>query len=314
MQGKNRDCSDVLELTTDRLRVGLLPDVGGGIAHFDWLGYGGPIPLMRQALCGSALARDGSIDAAHAPTDPNTLACYPLIPWSNRITGGGFSHDGIRIDLARNRADDDYPIHGTGWQRAWQVDSHQPDAAVFSLHDTVEGGYAYGARMAYHLEHDTLRVELSVTNHGPSALPFGLGLHPFFPRHGSVQLHAPARSVWRNDERNLIPVARDAVPPAWDFSSDRPLPAGGLNNAFQGWTGAARITWPQQRLCLDVTSDVDTYVLYVPADESFFCFEPVDHPVNAVNQPGGAAAHGMSVLAPGESLARSFAFRVSEKG
>ncbi|EGD00669.1 aldose 1-epimerase [Burkholderia sp. TJI49] len=51
-------------------------------------------------------------------------------------------------------------------------------------------------------------------------------------------------------------------------------------------------------------------MLYTPPGEDFFCFEPVDHPINAVNLPGGAAAHGMTLLAPGERLTRRFAFTV----
>lgn len=302
----------MLELANTTLRATLLPEVGGGIARFDWLGSDTPFALMRP--CRSALVRDGSADSTAATIDPNDLACYPLVPWSNRITGGGFTHDGARIALARNRSDDAYPIHGTGWQRAWRVVRHAADEAVLALDDAAEGAYHYGARMAYYLEADTLRVELSVTNTGDVALPFGLGLHPFFPRHGSVRLHAPARTAWRNDERNLVPVARDTVPSAWDFSSAPILPQGGVNNAFQGWPGAARIRWPLEGLRLDISADVDTYILYVPEGEGFFCFEPVDHPVNAVNLPGGAAAHGMTVLAPGQVLARSFAFQVSDEG
>jgi aldose 1-epimerase len=304
----------MLELANDRLRVLLLPETGGGIARFDWLGSVEPIAVMRP--CRSALARDGSCGAAaNEPIDPNHLACYPLVPWSNRIATGGFTHDGTRIDLPLNRADDAYPIHGTGWQRVWTVDRHAADEAVFTLHDATEGAYDYRARLAYYLEATTLRVELAVTNTGNIALPFGLGLHPFFPRHGSVRLHAPARTVWRNDDRDsLIPVACEAVPPAWDFSFAPVLPKGGLNNGFQGWKGTARIRWPRKGLRLDINADVDGYILYVPEGEDFFCFEPVDHPVNAVNLPGGAAAHGMTVLAPGQVLARSFAFRVSEEG
>ena len=51
-------------------------------------------------------------------------------------------------------------------------------------------------------------------------------------------------------------------------------------------------------------------MLYTPPGEDFFCFEPVDHPINAMNLPGGAAAHGMTMLARGERLTRSFRFTV----
>ena len=62
-----------------------------------------------------------------------------------------------------------------------------------------------------------------------------------------------------------------------------------------------------------MAADADAYVLYTPPGEDFFCFEPVDHPINAVNLPGGATAHGMTLLAPGERLTRRFAFTVERR-
>ncbi|MEX3820702.1 aldose 1-epimerase, partial [Paraburkholderia sp. BR14262] len=49
---------------------------------------------------------------------------------------------------------------------------------------------------------------------------------------------------------------------------------------------------------------------YTPPGADFFCFEPVDHPINAVNLTGGGDAHGMTVLAHGERLVRRFSFTV----
>jgi aldose 1-epimerase len=149
-----------------------------------------------------------------------------------------------------------------------------------------------------------------VTNTGPSTMPFGLGLHPFFLRYGEILLHAPASQVWVNDGQTPLPVARVDVPEAWDFNQPRMLPDDGVNHGFQPWMGDAVISWPALGLHLHVETDVDTFVLYTPADDEFFCFEPVDHPINAVHLPGGAAANGMTYLVPGASLTRRFVFRV----
>jgi aldose 1-epimerase len=54
------------------------------------------------------------------------------------------------------------------------------------------------------------------------------------------------------------------------------------------------------------------YILYAPVDKDFFCFEPVDHAINAHNLPGGAARNGLSVLAPGQTLSRRVSFRVRD--
>jgi aldose 1-epimerase len=286
-----------LSLRNEYLCLRVLPSMGGGIAGFDWMGRGAGVPLMRPWREGDA-------------QDPNRLACYPLLPWSNRIAHGGFFYRGRRIDLARNRDDDAWPIHGHGWQREWTVAHHEERALVLTLEQSAHDAYGYHALLGYRLDGDALRVRLRVTNTGEFALPFGLGLHPFFPLHGGARLRAPASAVWHNDGHGPLPVRRGAVPDEWNFSTERTLPAGGLNHAFEGWAGDAAIEWPDQSLRLTIASDADNYVLYVPAGESFFCFEPVDHPINAVHLPGGPLANGMTDLAPGASLERCFAFRV----
>jgi len=103
----------MLQLKNANLGVRILPGAGGGLAGFDWLGRSEPIALMRRC--------ELPLDTPERTVDPNRLACYPLLPWSNRIAGGGF-HMGERwIALSPHREDEPLPIHGSGWQRAWQV-------------------------------------------------------------------------------------------------------------------------------------------------------------------------------------------------
>ena len=90
-------------------------------------------------------------------------------------------------------------------------------------------------------------------------------------------------------------------------------PSGRLSDAAIA-RGLAAVEWPTRHLSLTIAATTDYYVLYTPPGEDFFCFEPVDHPINAVNLPGGADAHGMTVLAPGECLAREFRFIVERAG
>ena len=52
---------------------------------------------------------------------------------------------------------------------------------------------------------------------------------------------------------------------------------------------------------------------YAPPGADFFCFEPVDHAINAHNLPGGAAANGLTVLVPGQTLQRQVTFSVARE-
>jgi aldose 1-epimerase len=292
---------NVLRLGNSRLEIDIVPGAGGGLARFAWLGRSEPLALMRTG--------DLALHVPGGGLDPNQLACYPLVPWSNRIAAGGFVVDGRRIALSANRHDEPYPIHGSGWQRAWQWQRLGEHEVLLSLNDTTPEGWSFQANLRYVLRDDSLHVDLEVTNTGAAPMPFGLGLHPFFPCHGEVTLYAPASEIGITEGDCPLPVAFVEVPPAWDFRQNKALPEG-LNHGFRAWNGNAVISWPRLGLHLHVETDVDAFVMYTPPNEDFFCFEPVDHAINAVHLPGGPVANGMTMLAPQTGFARHFVFRV----
>ncbi|RZM03240.1 MAG: aldose 1-epimerase, partial [Variovorax sp.] len=63
-------------------RLGLVPSLGGGVAAWvrDAADGGPPLDLWRPW--------DG------VTPDLYRLASFAMVPWSNRISGGGFAHDG----------------------------------------------------------------------------------------------------------------------------------------------------------------------------------------------------------------------------
>ena len=74
-----------LDIASPELRVGIAPALGGSVPRFDWLGSGEPQPLFRPW--------DG-VPAARS------TGCMPLIPRSNRISGGGIDAGGRFWPLA----------------------------------------------------------------------------------------------------------------------------------------------------------------------------------------------------------------------
>ena len=288
---------EVLSLRNQFLHAEVLPACGGGLARLDWIAGGAVQHVMR--------ACDGV-----GPSTTSTLACFPLLPWSNRMGGAGFTFDGHAYRVAPNRAGEPCPIHGDGWQYAWEVENHSGEAISLTLDRRAGDPFSYRARLDYALQGDTLNVSMEVRNTGARALPFGLGLHPWLPRSADVLLRAPASGTWQRGADGL-PVEATAIPEAWDFAHAHALPSDGIDNVFSGWAGAAEIVWPARGLRLSVNADMGYYIVYAPAVADFFCFEPVDHAINAFNLPGGSEQHGMTVLAPGEALRRQVAFRIS---
>jgi aldose 1-epimerase len=249
--------------------------------------------------------------ALDACTDPNMLGCYPLVPFSNRIGGARFTFAGRRVEVPRTAASEALPIHGDGWLQPWALVENDARSATLVLDRSSGRPYAYHATLTYLLEDATLIVTLSVENAGRERMPFGLGLHPFLTRDTHTHLSAAAGGLWLSGE-DWLPVRHVAVPPAWQFGVAYPLPDALVNHAFTDWSGHAAIVWPARRLSLTISANVDYYVLYTPPGKDFFCFEPVDHPINAVNLPGGPEAHGMTTLASGERLTREFRFTLTQ--
>lgn len=283
-----------LVLRNDCLLAEIVPQVGGGLARLDWRRGTATVPLLRGL----------PHDAPGMPL-PGQLACFPLLPWSNRMAPGGFAFEGVRHVPLPNRAGEPCPIHGDGWQQPWRVASRHDTSLVLDLDRRDASPFAYTAELRYTLAEDALVVELSVANAGAGALPFGLGLHPWMPDPQGALLQAGAHSVWLAGVDKL-PLARQDIPAHWRFDNPAPLPQDGVDNVFEGWHGDARIAWPQRGLALEIQADMDYFILYVPPRRDFFCFEPVDHPINAHNLPGQP---GLSVLAPGATLRRRCVFR-----
>ncbi|MCF1440997.1 aldose 1-epimerase [Ralstonia nicotianae] len=288
----------VFRLDNGVLRADVLPGAGGGLLRFDAWRDGGPVPVFRPGRLDDALR------------EPNALACYPLVPWSNRIGGGRFAFDGRVVEVPRTRDDEPYPLHGHGWRMPWQPVAH--DGHRIELAARVGHGqpFRYRARLRYVLAADTLRMTLIVRNEG-EPLPFGLGVHPFFPRTADVRLLAPATGMW-DAAADHLPTALRMPPPCAAFGASRTLAAdAGIDHGFEGWSGRAEIVWPGRRLSVAIVAATSRYVLYTPPGSDVFCFEPVDHAINAHNLPGRPQDHGLTVLATGQSLRRDYCFTVT---
>jgi aldose 1-epimerase len=283
------------------LAVELLPAIGGAMARMDWVADGVKLPVLRPWTAAP--------DAAAPPPRPNQLACFALLPWSNRLAGG-FSHDGVDYAIAPNRAGDEYPIHGEGWLLAWTVSELSATQAVLTLDHSAGAPFNYVATMRYALHGARLDLTLEVRNTGETTLPYGVGLHPFMPRSAGVILPAHARSVWRAGADKL-PTHAEPPPAAWDFATAQTLPADAVDHVFEGWDGSARVAWPETGLSLSISADTGYFIAYTPVGADFFCFEPVDHLINAHNAAGGPENNGLTLLAPGATLRRTFSFTVA---
>ncbi len=284
--------SETLTLADDRTRLELAPLLGGGILSAEALVAGERIPILRPWQ---------GVDAG-----PFGLGSNVLLPFSNRISGGGFSFHGTFHAIEPNLDGEPFPIHGDAFQKPWAVADATPQAATLILESGAIGPFRYAAVAKAELRDGAIEQKLTITNSSGRTLPFGGGFHPWFPRTPDTRLQFKASGIWLEDERHL-PTAHVGIDerPDWDFADGAPLPPDWINNAFADWTGSATIVQPASRLAVTLGADtpLTTTIVYSPSSEAdFFCFEPVSHPVDAHNLDGQP---GLIQLADGETLTLS---------
>lgn len=274
----------MIRLTAGGWSATIRPELGGAILGLDWRGH----PVLRPTP-------DGSNDILET-------ACFPLVPYANRIAGGRFAFGGHRVALPVPERFAPHALHGDGWLRPWTVEA--VDEA--SVRMTLAGGgdhwpWCWTAVQTLSLGEAGLRIDLVMTNDSDEPAPAGLGLHPYFARATDARLTLVSEAVWLTDAGQIPD--RTAPPTAVvDWSAGRAL-AGApfVDHAYAGWPGRAKIDGDGRRVTLTASDTCRWVQVYAPPGADFLCVEPVTHRPDALNAPAGEGA-GVTVLASGESL------------
>jgi len=299
---------DVAWIETAQQRLGLVPTLGGGVAQWRWLGDGQPVDLWRPW--------------AGTSEDRYSLASFAMLPWSNRISHGGFEHGGQWHAMAPNRAGEPYPIHGDGWLQAWSLTRPQPNVAELRLESRQHGGspYSYDAVQRFELVDGGLVQSVRVTHRGDTPLPYGLGLHPWFPRTPQTTVRARVGGVWLCGDDPIPTRHTQSLPTGWDLNRGAPMNGPLIDNGYDGWDGSASIDWPERGLALHLTMEPlstprgpvapEYCLVYRPPMGDAFCFEPITQPIDAFHLSGRP---GLVPLARGETLMLRVHWRVDTR-
>src|SRR3546814_12532863 len=94
-----------IDLLAGSLRLRLAPSAGGSITRFDVMHGGIEQPLLRGA--------------AGLPDHALESACFPLVPFSNRIRGGPFTLRDRRLSLRPTMTGAPSPLHAQGVPGPW---------------------------------------------------------------------------------------------------------------------------------------------------------------------------------------------------
>ena len=168
----------MIDLRAGDYRLVLEPARGGSVARFDF----GEEALFRPT-CGPSVL---------------DTACFPLVPFSNRIAQGVFHAGGQDVRLAPNFPGAPHPhtLHGFGWLCEWQVIEASANRALLR-HAYVAGEWPwdYVAEQRFDLSDRGLTHRLTICNRGNSPMPAGLGLHPEYPHRQTARRAGDAVAV-----------------------------------------------------------------------------------------------------------------------
>ena len=275
-----------ITLQAGPLRLAVRPDLGGSLAGLWHQGT----PVLRST--------EPALLAG-----PRQSACFPLLPYSNRLGQRRFDWQGQSYTTQANFEDSPHSLHGVGWLRAWQVLEQDATQLTLGYRHIPDGHwpFAFEAEQTIALTAQALRLELRLRNTDAREQPAGLGWHPYFPRRAGSHLALDVAQRWERDAQ-LLPT--HATP---QNGIDAAVSTLELDHCFGGWRGAARIH--DERFALRLSSSLSYAVVFTPPAQPHFCVEPVSHVNNAI-QHADPAAQGLVALAPGETLAASLTLEV----
>jgi aldose 1-epimerase len=250
-----------------------------------------------------------------------------LFPFPNRIRAGRFDWGGKEYQLPCNESGGKNAIHGFVCQRPWRVVDHGANTTRAWVTGEFRGATDaadcaglwpadYQLRITYALIPGRLRLEAEVVNPDTTALPFGLGFHPYFRLPFAAQGEADechvtvaARSFWQLTD-SLPTGERSPVDPRCDLNrprrygdlqlddvlTDLPTITADTDGLYEYATiqGATATT-----LRIRCSPSFQQMVVYTPGHRQAFCVEPYTCVTDAVNLQARGIDAGLLTLQAG---------------
>lgn len=172
--------------------------------------------------------------------------------------------------------------------------------------------WAYRAEHTVTLSHEGLTLNMHVTNVDDTAMPCGIGFHPYFPINFAHRVAFNAPTVWPPDTQFLGGASQPASL-ADDYAQPREMADAELTQFYSDWDGNATLSAADgATIQMTASSGLQHLVLYRPPNATFFCVEPVSHVSNAAHlAQQGHTGTGWQTLLPGQRLQCCLQMRLS---
>lgn len=227
---------------------------------------------------------------------------YPLVPYSNRIRDAALRIGGTLHALPPHPDAAPHSLHGHAHRVAWSVLAQAADSVAL---DVIHPGggewpWRFTAGLQVRLEPQAAIIALALTNDDDSAMPAGLGLHPYFQHDATDRLGFRAQTDWPVTPDFL---AAPPVPAPADYDPPCPLPPGGLSLYRSEWDGHGTLRQADGTVLSLSAESLTHLVLHRPDDGRYLCLEPTSHAPDGFNfAEQGILGSGRVMLPPGQTL------------
>ncbi len=195
-----------------------------------------------------------------------------LFPTPGKLVDDKWSYGGLSGSMKQ---------HGFARNLAWRTGERGAGSAVLSLESTDETRaqfpWDFAFDMTFIVKGTTLRLEQKVTNRSATAMPFGVGFHPYFQvadaDKARTKVTTPAKRAFDNVTKKTI----DLVGPI-----DLTQKEVDLHLLDHGLTESSLIH-PGGTVTLRCSSEYTHWVVWTLAGRDFVCLEPWTCPGNALN-------------------------------
>ncbi len=283
------------KIRSSRLEATLSPEHGGFVERLVW-----------------AAPNGRTFDLLHRPAEPvpsraapNRFGLWAMVPFANRAVGGVVDDGVQRFTVPLNDEVANINIHGFGWQSAWSYRSDRAGHTVMShAREAGPDPYRYRCDLEISLDEAGMTATISVANTAETALPFGLGLHPWFPCAADTRLTMAtdgALTFGQHYRANGHETFDDGGPyargPLFRSHTEQVL-------SCLGWDGRAVIETPSTSLRLTMTANESLRfpLVWAPPDADFLCVEPQSHGMGSPSEAAARDVSPLKTLQPGETL------------
>ncbi|HMR49367.1 MAG TPA: aldose 1-epimerase family protein [Arachnia sp.] len=246
---------------------------------------------------------------------PRSSMGRQLIPWPNRIRDGRYRFGGGDYQLPITEVPRHNASHGLGVGLPWELVSHTDDAITQRATYYPQAGWPFvlTAEITHRLSAEGIAVTVEARNDGPTELPYGYGVHPYFAVPEGVEtarLRSPFSRRLLVDER-MLPT--DLVLSEGDYDLSEGVTIGGLalDTAFTGASGAWEVELTTAASTITVWADesLPWCQLFIPASRDAVAVEPMTCGPDAFNP--GPTHDDLLVLRPGDTHRARWGIRVA---